>query len=101
MLVVIVNVYVKPEFVDAFRAATLENARHSIQEPGIARFDVIQQIEDPTHFVLVEAYRSDDAPVKHKESSHYLRWSKTVVGMMAEPRSSLKYTNAFPEDSAW
>jgi len=98
MLVVLVHVHVKPESVEAFREATIENARNSIKEPGIARFDVIQNNEDPTRFILAEAYRTPDAPGKHKETAHYQRWAKTVVDMMVEPRSSVKYTNIFPPD---
>jgi len=101
MLVVHVHVHVKPEFVEAFKAATVENASHSVQEPGIARFDVIQQADDPTRFVLVECYRTADAPAAHKETAHYLKWRDTIADMMAEPRSSVKYTNVFPEDSGW
>jgi quinol monooxygenase YgiN len=101
MLVVLVQVYVKENAIQAFKDATLENARSSVLEPGIARFDVIQQRDDPTHFVLVEIYRTPDAPAKHKETSHYLKWSKSVVGMMAEPRTSLKYDNVFPDDAGW
>lgn len=101
MFIVHVHVHVKPESVEAFKQATLENARHSIQEPGIARFDVIQQTEDPTRFVLVEVYRSADAPAKHKETAHYARWRDAVVNMMAEPRSSVRYVNVFPDDSGW
>ena len=78
MLIVHVNVKVQPEALEAFRAATLENARHSLQEPGIARFDVVQQLDDPTRFVLVEVYRSDDASVRHKETAHYQKWRDTV-----------------------
>jgi quinol monooxygenase YgiN len=101
MLIVHVHVEVKPECVEAFQAASLENARHSVQEPGIARFDVVQQTDDPTRFVLVEAYRTDDAPAKHKETAHYVKWRDTVADMMAEPRRSTKYRNAFPDDSKW
>ncbi len=101
MLVVHVHVHVKPEYVDAFREATIENARHSVQEPGIARFDVIQQTDDPTRFVLVECYRTAEAPAQHKETAHYLRWRDAVADMMAEPRTSVKYTNIFPADSEW
>jgi quinol monooxygenase YgiN len=91
MLIVHVQVHVKPECVDAFRAATIENARHSVQEPGIDRFDVGQQMDDPTRFVLIEAYRTPDAPAKHKETAHYAKWRDAVVSMMAEPRTSVKY----------
>jgi len=101
MLVVFVYVHVKPEFVDAFKAASLDNASHSIREPGIARFDVIQQADDPTRFVLVEVYRSQEATVAHKATEHYARWRDAVADMMAEPRSSTKYANVFPADEGW
>ncbi|MFQ6035725.1 MAG: putative quinol monooxygenase [Sedimentisphaerales bacterium] len=96
MLIVHVFAHVKPAHVEAFRAATLDNARNSIQEPGVARFDVIQQQDDPTRFVLVEVYRTADDPAKHKETPHYQKWRDTVADMMAEPRTSIKYTNVFP-----
>ena len=101
MLIVQVFVHVKPESVDAFREATLENARNSVQEPGIARFDVIQQLDDPTHLVLVEVYRTPDDPAEHKKTAHYQTWRDTVAEMMAEPRSSVKYANVFPDDEGW
>ena len=101
MLIVHVFVHVKPEFVDAFRGATIENARNSVQEPGIARFDVIQQLDDPTRFVLVEVYRTPNDPVRHKETAHYAKWRDTVAEMMAEPRSSVKYDNVYPDDEGW
>ncbi len=101
MQIVLVHVHVKPECVEAFKEATLDNARHSVQEAGIARFDVIQQVDDPTRFVLVEVYRDQEAPARHKETAHYLRWRDTVAGMMAEPRQGIKYTNLFPEDVGW
>jgi len=98
MLIVQVLVHVKPEFVDAFTAATLDNAAHSVQEPGIARFDVLQQQDDPTRFTLIEAYRTDDAPAAHKATAHYERWRDTVAPMMAEPRTNVKYVDIhFPE----
>jgi autoinducer 2-degrading protein len=86
---------VKPECVEAFKQACVENARHSVQEPGIARFDVVQQADDPTRFVLVEVYRTADAPAKHKETAHYAKWRDTVAPMMAEPRTSVKYSEVF------
>jgi len=101
MLIVHVHVHVKPDCVEAFRAATLDNARHSIQEPGIARFDAVQQADDPTRFVLVEAYRDTDATVRHKETAHYARWRDAVATMMAEPRTSVKFANVFPDDAGW
>ncbi len=101
MLVVQVQVQVKPEFVEAFKAATIDNASQSVNEPGIARFDVLQQGDDPTCFVLIEVYRNADAPAEHKATAHYQRWRDTVADMMASPRQSLKYANVFPEDVAW
>jgi quinol monooxygenase YgiN len=101
MLVVHVHVHVKPEQVEAFKQATIANARESIKEPGIARFDCAQQQDDLTRFVLVEAYRTPQAPAAHKETRHYLAWRDAVAPMMAEPRTSVKYANLFPEDSAW
>ena len=101
MFIVHVFVHVKPEFVEAFKAATIQNARNSVQEPGIARFDVIRQQDDPTRFVLVEVYRTPDDPAKHKETAHYQTWRDTVAEMMAEPRSSVKYDNVFPGDERW
>jgi quinol monooxygenase YgiN len=101
MLVVHVHVQVKPECVEAFKAATLANARASVQEPGIARFDVVQQSDDPTRFVLVEVYRTAEAPAAHKETAHYAAWRDTVAPMMAAPRASVKYTNVFPPDAGW
>jgi quinol monooxygenase YgiN len=101
MFIVHVHVHVKPESVEAFRRATLENACKSIKEPGIARFDLIQQADDTTRFVLVEAYRTPEDPARHKETSHYRSWRDTVENMMAEPRKSIKYTNIFPADTEW
>ena len=101
MLVVHVFVHVKPDDVPAFIAATLENARNSVREPGIARFDVIQQEDDPTRFVLVEVYRTADDPARHKETAHYARWRDTVADMMAAPRTAVRYANLFPDDSGW
>jgi len=101
MLIVHVHVSINPECVEAFRQASLENARESIREPGIARFDVVQQRDDPTRFVFVEVYRTAEAPVQHKETAHYARWRDTVAPMMAEPRRSVKFNNVFPADAGW
>lgn len=101
MLIVHVHVRVKPEAVEAFRVATLENARRSVQEPGIARFDVVQQTDDPTRFVLVEVYRDAEAPARHKETAHYAAWRDAVADLMAEPRRSVKFGNVFPDDAGW
>jgi autoinducer 2-degrading protein len=101
MLIVQVHVHVKPESIEAFRAATIDNATHSVKEPGIARFDVLQEAGDPSRFVLVEVYRSVEATAEHKLTAHYARWRDTVADMMAEPRSSVKYSNVFPADNGW
>ncbi len=101
MLVVHVHVHVRLGHVEAFKVATIENARQSRLEPGIARFDVIQQADDPTRFVLVEVYRTGDAPTVHKETAHYAKWRDTVAPMMASPRTSVKFANVFPDDSGW
>lgn len=101
MQVVLVHVHVKPECVAAFRQATIENARNSVQEPGIARFDVAQQADDPTRFTLVEAYRTPEASTVHKATVHYARWRDAVADMMAEPRTAVKYANVYPEDTGW
>jgi len=101
MIVVLVHVQVKPDFVDAFRAASIENARNSVREPGIARFDVIQQVDDPSRFILVEVYRTAEDPARHKETDHYKVWRDTVTEMMAEPRVGVKYANIYPADEGW
>jgi len=101
MLIVNVHVHVKPECVEAFRQATVENASHSVKEPGVARFDIVQQTDDPTRLVLIEVYRTPDAPAKHKETAHYQKWRDAVQPMMAEPRTSVKYNNVFPNDTSW
>ena len=101
MFIVHVQVHVKPDSIEAFREATLANARNSVLEPGIARFDVLQQQEDPTRFVLVEVYRTPEDPARHKETDHYLTWRDAVADLIAEPRSSVKYDNVFPEDAGW
>ena len=101
MLVVHIHVQVKPECVDAFKQATLANARASLQEPGVARFDVVQQQDDPSRFVFVEVYRDAAAAAAHKETAHYPVWRDTVAPMMAGPRHSVKFDNVFPEDAEW
>jgi quinol monooxygenase YgiN len=101
MFIVHVFVHVKPEFVDEFKTVTTENAKNSILEPGITRFDIVQQLDDPTRFVLVEVYRTYEDPAKHKLTEHYIRWRDTVSDMMAEPRTSIKFHNVFPEDEGW
>ena len=101
MLIVHVHVHVKPECVAAFRDASLTNARASLREPGIARFDVCQQQDDPTRFVLVEVYRDAQAPARHKETGHYAAWRDAVAPMMATPRTSVKLSSVFPDDGGW
>lgn len=101
MLVVHVHIRVNAGDVEAFKAATVENARESVREPGVARFDVVQQQDDPTRFVLVEAYRTAEGASAHKETKHYRVWRDTVAPMMAEPRASVKYTNVFPGAGGW
>ncbi|MGD8469274.1 MAG: antibiotic biosynthesis monooxygenase, partial [Desulfobacterales bacterium] len=94
-------VHVKPDKVEEFKSASMENARNSVKESGIARFDVIQQQDDPSRFVLVEVYRTADDPARHKETQHYQKWRDSVEDMMAEPRRAIKYQNIFPGESGW
>lgn len=101
MLAVHVDIQVKPDRIDAFIDATRENAEHSILEPGIARFDFVQDRESAAHFVLVEVYKTADAPAAHKETAHYAKWRDTVADMMAVPRSSTKFETLCPQDSGW
>lgn len=101
MLVAMIYIHVKPEHVEAFKAATIENARNSVQEAGVTRFDVIQQAEDPTRFVLYEVYQAEDAVAKHRETAHYQTWRDIVADMMAEPRSRVEFRNVFPDDAGW
>ena len=101
LLVVEVDVRVKAEFVEVFRTATIDNASHSAREPGIARFDFFQDRDEPTHFLLIEVYKTAAAPAAHKETAHYQRWRDAVAEMMAAPRSSRKYVNVFPGDGGF
>ena len=101
MLVVHVHVHVKPEYLEAFKQATLTNGRESLKEPGVARFDVVQRQDDPARFVLVEVYRDAAAAAAHKETKHYPVWRDAVAPMMAEPRHSVKFDNLFPSDEEW
>ena len=101
MVIIHVHIQVKPEFIDAFKAACLDNAAHSLQEPGVARFDVLQQTDDPTRFTLLEVYRTAGAPAQHKETAHYNRWRQVAEPMMVVPRTRTIYTNLFPADDGW
>lgn len=101
MHIVHVHIVIKPEYTDAFIKATLDNASNSVKEPGIARFDVIQQADDPARFTLVEVYHSPEDVPKHKETDHYNRWIKNVEHMFAQDRTRTFYKNIFPADSGW
>jgi len=101
MLIVQVHIRIKPECVDAFRQATIENARNSLREPGIARFDLLEHADDPQRFELVEAYRSEEAMAAHKVTAHYNQWAAAVADMFAEPRTRSRYKSVFPADSDW
>jgi (4S)-4-hydroxy-5-phosphonooxypentane-2,3-dione isomerase len=101
MYIVLVYVHVKPGFVQAFREASLDNAQNSYRESGVVRFDVIQELDDPTKFVLVEVYQTPEDAAKHKETDHYARWRDTVPDMMVEPRKGVKYINVYPDDLHW
>jgi len=101
MLIVHVFVHVKEDCIDGFKAATIANASESLKEPGVACFDVVQQRDDPSRFVLVEAYRTAADPGKHKQTDHYQTWRDAVADMMAEPRSSIKFDEVFPDEAGW
>jgi len=101
MLIVHVQIHVKPESVEAFRQATIANARESVKELGIARFDFLQRTDDPARFILVEVYRTAQAPAQHRETAHYQTWRDKVADMMAEPRIRVEYANIFPGDEGW
>lgn len=101
MLIIHVQVHVRAESVDAFLAASRANAAASAREPDVVRFDIVQQDDDPTRFVFVEAYRSAEGPAAHKETAHYKTWRETVESMMAEPRRSTKYHEVAPAAPRW
>jgi quinol monooxygenase YgiN len=96
-----VFVHVKPEAVEDFRTATTDNASHSVREPGVARFDLLQQADDPTRFTIIEVYRNPAGHAAHRETAHYARWRDTVADMMAEPRTAVVYRNVTPDDAGW
>lgn len=101
MLIIHVHIQVKPEYVEAFKAATVANASASRREAGIAQFDFCQQADDPTRFILVEAYRSPEGHAAHRETAHYATWRDAVAPMMATPRTSVKYSEIYPPSSEW
>ena len=101
MHVTLVHVHVKPEYLDKFIAASRANHEASVQETGNRRFDILQSPADPTRFMLYEAYASAEAAAAHKETAHYQKWRDTVADMIAEPRTSVKYSNIFPDEDGW
>jgi autoinducer 2-degrading protein len=101
MHIVHVFIHIKNDQVEEFKTATVTNAQNSLKEPGVARFDLIQQADDPTRFLLVEVYRTSEDAVRHKETTHYKRWHETVGPLMAEPRTRITYQNVFPDESGW
>jgi quinol monooxygenase YgiN len=101
MHIVHVHIHVKENCIVAFINATLENARNSKKEPGIARFDLLQESNDPSRFILCEVYRTAEDPKKHKETQHYLAWRDAVADMMAEPRRGIQLVNLFPDEKGW
>ena len=101
MHILLVQARVKPEFIDAFKQATAINAGNSAKEPGVARFDFLQQQDDPSRFVLYEVYRDSSAPAQHKQTAHYLAWAETVSHMFQEPRTRAFFTNVFPAGDAY
>jgi autoinducer 2-degrading protein len=101
MIIVHVHIHVLSEYIEAFKEATIENARNSVLEPGITRFDAIQQQDDPTRFILIEIYRTVEATIAHKQTAHYAKWRDAVQNMMAEPRSSVKFNTVYPDETAW
>ena len=101
MLVAIINVHVKPDHIEGFKNASLDNASNSIKEPGVIRFDVYQQSDDPSRFSLIEIYKTDDDPARHRETAHYARWRDTVAEMMVEPRTRSTHRIIFPPESEW
>lgn len=96
MPVVFVYINVKPECVEAFKTATFENVKMSVNEPGIDRFELYQEKEDANRFVLFESYRTNEASASHKETAHYLKWRDTVAEMMVEPRKGVWHQQLFP-----
>lgn len=102
MLVLHVNIQIKPEYAEEFIRATADNSANSLKEPGVVRFDLVQNQEDPSCYMLMEIYQNDDALLRHKETAHYARWCATVEKMMAAPRTRMKYTTVIPEsESGW
>jgi quinol monooxygenase YgiN len=101
MHIVQVFIHVKPDRIDEFESVTRANAASSLEEPGVARFDVLRQADDRTRFVLVEVYRTPEDPARHKQTDHYKRWQQAAEPLMAEPRSRIVYESVFPLDPNW
>jgi (4S)-4-hydroxy-5-phosphonooxypentane-2,3-dione isomerase len=97
MFVACIHLHVKPENREAFFAATLENARQTIEEPGNLRFDVLQLADDPNRFMYYEVYRDEAGMKAHKETAHYARWAALVPDLLVEPRNGIRYGTLFPE----
>jgi (4S)-4-hydroxy-5-phosphonooxypentane-2,3-dione isomerase len=101
MLILHIFCSVKPEMIEAFKEATVKNAGYSIREPGVIKFDLLQQQDDPKRFVISEVYKSAESIAAHKKTAHYAEWCQYAQEMLAEPRSKMVYTNIFPEDKNW
>jgi (4S)-4-hydroxy-5-phosphonooxypentane-2,3-dione isomerase len=101
MLVAIINVHVKSDFIEGFKTASLDNASNSVKEPGVIRFDVYQQSDDPSRYTLVEIYKTDEDVTRHRETTHYVRWRDTVTAMMVEPRTRTTHRIVYPVESEW
>lgn len=101
MIIVHVRTAVNPDSIDAFINATLKNAQNSINEPGVIRFDFIQQADSPSNFLLIEIFKNEDAAAKHKQTPHYIKWRDAVETMMSQPRNSIKYKAIYPEEKKW
>ncbi|PWB50887.1 MAG: antibiotic biosynthesis monooxygenase [Anaerolineales bacterium] len=101
MIVAIINIHVKPESVELFKAATIDNARNSMKEPGVIRFDFYQQTDDSFRFVLVEIYKTEVDIAKHRDTAHYVRWRDSVADMMVEPRARNTYHIVYPPEAEW
>lgn len=101
MLIALVSIHVKPDAIEAFKAASIDNATHSRLEPGVVRFDLTRELDDPARFVLIEVFRDEAAQLAHRETAHYERWRDTVASMMASPRTVVRLANVFPGDESW
>jgi autoinducer 2-degrading protein len=101
MHIALISIRVKPECIEAFQAASIENARGSLREPGVVRFDFLQDKDDPAHFVLYEVYHTPEDPASHRQTAHYQAWAEAVADMMSEPRTRAFFANVHPPDAEW